>query len=282
MLGQSNSQKADSLFDSGFFNSCLTTQDQWWKMLRNFVNSTFGKFGYKVVRNKVEDIYPSQFLDEYGRITEYSMVDLPGAFVLWNAVEHVCRSSIVGALVECGVWRGGMSILMRRRAQLLEGSLLRPQFLYDTFEGMSKPSDLDTDKHGNQAASLLQSANRKSQVDNVWAYASLNDVKANFEVNGLKSQDNQLQFIVGKVEDTIPSTIPESIALLRLDTDWYESTRHELVHLYPKVSRGGILLIDDYGYWNGCRKAVDEYFASVNPRPFFVSLPDGALVGVKP
>ena len=67
------------------------------------------------------------------------------------------------------------------------------------------------------------------------------------------------------VEDTIPAAAPEALALLRLDTDWYESTRHELVHLYPRIATGGVLIIDDYGHWEGARRAVDEYFASAAP-----------------
>lgn len=70
-----------------------------------------------------------------------------------------------------------------------------------------------------------------------------------------------LVFIKGKVEDTIPKTMPKHIALLRLDTDWYESTKHELLHLYPLLSKSGVLIIDDYGYWAGSKKAVDEYFS---------------------
>lgn len=71
----------------------------------------------------------------------------------------------------------------------------------------------------------------------------------------------KIKFIIlkGKVEDTIPNVLPDTISLLRLDTDWYESTKHELTYLYPKLTKKGILLIDDYGYWQGSKKAVDEY-----------------------
>jgi hypothetical protein len=73
-----------------------------------------------------------------------------------------------------------------------------------------------------------------------------------------------MHFVKGKVEDTIPASTPDRIAILRLDTDWYASTRHELEHLYPLLAPGGVLIIDDYGHWEGCRQAVDEYFASRN------------------
>jgi hypothetical protein len=75
-------------------------------------------------------------------------------------------------------------------------------------------------------------------------------------------------FIKGKVEETIPGTLPKEISLLRLDTDWYESTLHNLVHLYPLLRKGGILILDDYGHWQGARKATDEYFARENIIPF--------------
>jgi hypothetical protein len=81
---------------------------------------------------------------------------------------------------------------------------------------------------------------------------------------------NKIHFIKGPVEETIPRQMPSpSIALLRLDTDWYESTKHELIHLFPRLSAGGILIIDDYGHWAGARQAVDEYFAGLPEKYFF-------------
>ena len=70
----------------------------------------------------------------------------------------------------------------------------------------------------------------------------------------------KLIFVPGRVEVTLPDQAPEQIALLRLDTDWYESTYHELEHLYPRLADGGILIVDDYGHWQGARQAVDDYF----------------------
>ncbi len=85
-------------------------------------------------------------------------------------------------------------------------------------------------------------------------------MSANLAATGYDAQ--RLHYVKGKVEDTIPSAAPEQIAILRLDTDWYASTRHELEHLYPRLARGGVLIIDDYGHWEGARRAVDEYFAT--------------------
>ena len=69
------------------------------------------------------------------------------------------------------------------------------------------------------------------------------------------------RFVPGPVEETLPAAAPETIALLRLDTDWYESTRHELVHLFPRLRPGGVLIVDDYGHWSGAKHSVDEYFS---------------------
>ena len=101
----------------------------------------------------------------------------------------------------------------------------------------------------------------------LWAYAGLEEVRRNVLSTGYP--EDRIAFIQGKVEDTIPGTIPEKIALLRLDTDWYESTRHELTHLYPLLSSSGILIIDDYGHWQGARRAVDEYLGAM-PAPTYL------------
>jgi O-methyltransferase len=73
--------------------------------------------------------------------------------------------------------------------------------------------------------------------------------------------EEKVHFIKGKVEETLPSVLPDQLALLRLDTDWYESTKHELIHLFPLLDSRGLLIIDDYGHWQGVRKAIDEYFS---------------------
>ena len=91
-----------------------------------------------------------------------------------------------------------------------------------------------------------------------WCLALEDEVAANLRLT--RYPDTQLHFVKGKVEETIPGKIPDQIALLRLDTDWYASTRHELIHLYPRLQKNGVLLLDDYGYWQGSRKATDEYF----------------------
>jgi hypothetical protein len=133
----------------------------------------------------------------------------------------------------------------------------RHLYLFDTFEGMTNPSEADVAITGSTATELLQQS-RKEDSNSVWCYASLTEVETAFAA--IEYDPSKIHFIKGRVEETIPTNAPEKIALLRLDTDWYESTRHELIHLFPRLSPGGVIIIDDYGHWQGARKAVDEYF----------------------
>jgi O-methyltransferase len=139
---------------------------------------------------------------------------------------------------------------------LSEQDRSRTLHLFDTFDGMSPPTEADRDAvSGLRASSFLKKARKSSPI---WCYSPLDEVRANLARTNYPA--DRARFIVGKVEDTIPKEAPDKISILRLDTDWYESTKHELVHLYPKLSVGGVLIIDDYGHWKGARQAVDEYF----------------------
>ena len=134
--------------------------------------------------------------------------------------------------------------------------------LFDTFEGMPPPGAEDRDIGGAAAEDLLAEEDR--ETGSTWAFGPLADVQHNLFSTGYPR--DLIQFVRGRVEETIPCHAPEQIAVLRLDTDWYESTRHELVHLFPRLAVGGVLIIDDYGHWKGARKAVDEYIAATGAR----------------
>jgi hypothetical protein len=150
-------------------------------------------------------------------------------------------------------------------------------FLFDTFEGMSEPTEDDVSYYaGQSAAQLLADADQHSKVK---AYAPIRDVRRNME--STRYPQSHLHFIQGKVEETVPSFAPGEISILRLDTDWYESTKHELIHLFPRLSRNGILIIDDYGHWAGARKAVDEYFVGQGLKPFLARIDNTGRVYVK-
>lgn len=136
------------------------------------------------------------------------------------------------------------------------GSAHRDLYLFDTFEGMTEPGPQDIALNGETAKSLLERSSR-SEDDMVWCVAPMERVAHALSLTGYPNR--LLHLIPGRVEDTLSAAAPTEIALLRLDTDWYESTRQEMNVLFPRLARGGVLIIDDYGHWQGARRAVDEY-----------------------
>ena len=177
---------------------------------------------------------------------------------LARSVEYVVERGIEGPIVECGVWKGG-SMMAAALTLMRLGDADREIYLFDTFEGMSEPTDADVAAAEGRTAAELLAADPSREDSPVWAYAQLDVVRRNLASTGFDPA--RLHYVKGRVEETIPSQAPGSVSLLRLDTDWYESTRHELIHLYPRLSERGVLIIDDYGYWKGSRKATDEYFS---------------------
>lgn len=204
-------------------------------------------------------------------VQPYTMVGAERTFALIQAVRHVVSANVPGDIVECGVWRGGSMMAAAYALQSL-GRCDRDLYLFDTYSGMTAPTEVDTNAIGESAATLMGGS--------VWAHASLEEVQGNLARTGYDMR--RLHFIRGRVEDTLPGAAPERIAILRLDTDWYESTRHELTHLYPRLSPGGVLIIDDYGHWQGCRKAVDEYFSTSGIRILLHRVDYTGRVAVKP
>jgi len=132
----------------------------------------------------------------------------------------------------------------------------RDLYLFDTFEGMSEPGPQDIAMTGESAKTLLGLAPR-TEDDAMWCYAPFERVLHAMSLTGYPA--GRIHLVRGKVEDTLQTSAPSSIALLRLDTDWYESTRHEMEQLFPRLSKGGVLILDDYGHWQGAKRAVDEY-----------------------
>ncbi len=191
-------------------------------------------------------------------VSEYTMTSPERVQALVNAARYVVANGIEGDFVECGVWRGGSSMAVALTFKEL-GDVSRHLYLYDTYEGMNAPTEHDVTLDGERADATF--ADRRLSDDaSDWCRSPLDDVEQNLAKTGYPRA--KLHFVKGKVEETIPAEMPNGpIALLRLDTDWYESTRHELEHLYPRLVRGGVLIIDDYGHWAGARKAVDDYIA---------------------
>jgi O-methyltransferase len=212
----------------------------------------------------------------YRRVDQYTMTTPPRIYALARAVEYVAARGTPGAIVECGVWRGG-SMMAAALTLLRLGVADRELYLYDTFSGMPPPTEEDTTRSGERAADLLASGDADSDI---WAIASLDDVRA--AVLGVGYPGERIHFVEGPVEETLPADAPDEIALLRLDTDWYSSTKHELVHLYPRLVRGGVLILDDYGYWQGARRAVDEYLAEQGEHLLLNRIDGTARIALKP
>lgn len=212
------------------------------------------------------------------KVRPYTMTSPERLFSLILAVRYVVSASIAGDIVECGVWRGGS--MMAAALTLLDRSdTQRELHLFDTFEGMSPPTALDVAVDGQTARALLATP-RTTDPESPWCYAGIDDVRATMHSTGYPL--GRIHFVQGRVEDTIPASAPGRIAVLRLDTDWYESTRHELEHLYPLLSPGGVLIVDDYGHWAGCRKAVDEYFDANDIRLLLNRVDYTGRIAVKP
>jgi hypothetical protein len=208
-------------------------------------------------------------------VRPYTMTNVEKLYAGIMAARYVTRYDIAGAVVECGVWRGG-SVHAIARALDAAGSHERDLYLFDTYEGMTTPGPRDRRGDGRPAAELLAAYGKASRV---WAYASLEDVQEGF--HEVPYPEEKLHFVKGPVEETIPSQAPDRIAVLRLDTDWYESTAHELAHLYDRLVPGGVLLLDDYGWWQGSREAVDEFIARTGARLYLARTGSGR-VAIKP
>lgn len=204
----------------------------------------------------------------YGKYTKSSDARLAA---MRDSVLAIEREAVAGDIVECGVWRGGNIILARKLAPE------RVCWLFDTFAGMTEPTELDRKPNGARAIDSF----RVKTIHRPWAAVPLDEVRSYFaETETL--DDDRLRFIVGPVERTLldPAHLPERIALLRLDTDWHASTKIELEILYPRLVPGGFLIVDDFGHWLGARKAVEDYFAA---RPVTMTpIDDTAVVIVKP
>ncbi len=252
----------DTRFDNGFQSV------QRWRPMKKLIKSLIERsLGFRLVRtgdfDSLSDLSPKQW-DIVQLSRPYTMTSLSRMAELVNAMDYVIKNGIPGDICECGVWRGG-SMMIIAKCLIASGDTGRSLYLYDTFEGMSTPSEKDVDVNGTTADKHLRETPKGEGKwgTGVWCYASIEDVRSNLISTGYPA--DKIHFVKGKVEDTIPATLPSQLALLRLDTDWYESTKHELTHLFPLLSKHGIMIIDDYGAWQGARKAVDEYFAVNGP-----------------
>lgn len=250
--------------------------------MRKRIRRLIRNFGIDIVRYRKEPIIPSDLgldnIEIIKAVRPYTMTSPERVAALTEAVKYIGAADIPGAIVECGVWAGGS--MMAVAYQLLKLAVNdRQLYLFDTFEGMVRPTDQDVSFSGEPAITRFD-RDKRTDDSSFWCYASIEDVRRNLYSTGYDA--GRIKFIKGKVEDTVPSCAPERIALLRLDTDLYESTKHEMNYLYPRLSTGGVLIIDDYGHWKGSRKAVDEYFEENKIRILLNRIDYTGRIAVKP
>lgn len=190
-------------------------------------------------------------------VKPFSMTSVERIGELFNSLEYIRKKNIDGDFVECGVWKGG-NILGIMEYLNHYNMLDRKVWLYDTFAGMTPPEDVDVDLHENKAINILNSVMCESPLDEVIKTLS----NSTFPIKNV-------MFIIGDVCETLndEKNLPDKISLLRLDTDWYQSTKKEMDVLYPFLNNNGVLIVDDYGHWRGSKKAIDEYFLSKNLTP---------------
>ncbi|PWI31714.1 macrocin O-methyltransferase [Flavobacteriaceae bacterium LYZ1037] len=238
-------------------------------------NKLFKKFflEYKIQQNNNYSDFTDEELGIIKHVKGYTMTSPERIVSLVRAINYVEKNNIEGSIVECGVWKGGS--MMATILAMKEKN--KDIYLYDTFEGMSEPTKEDKSYKNESAQEAFLS--KDEYWKRIECYSTIDEVKSN--IFSLEYPINKIHFVQGKVEETIPATIPEKIAVLRLDTDWYESTMHEMVYLFPKLVIGGVIIIDDYGHWQGCKLAVDEYISKNNIKLLLNRIDYTGRIGIK-
>ncbi len=220
------------------------------------------------------------FCENIRNISQYTMSSKSGldsAYSTMHTIKYISENNIEGDIVECGVWRGGLMMMAASYLHHLK-NYNKKIYLYDTFAGMTEPDEVDVDFGGREMKPIWQNAKDRNEL--IGFGGTLEEIQENMRQT--QYPEDKLVFVKGDILETIPETIPEKIAFLRLDTDWYKSTLHELEHLYPLLSSKGIMVIDDYGWCKGSRKATDEYFGKLPFKPFLFRLNETIRIVVKP
>jgi O-methyltransferase len=194
-----------------------------------------------------------------------------------DAITYILKNNIEGAIIECGVGDGHFEHIWIN--ELMKHNTLRDIYLYDTFKGLVAPSEYDYTCKDARLYTMNQDEvynTWKSHIINEeingWCYSPLDYVRN--KLNSTGYPENNLHYIVGNVMETLKdkTKIPEKIAILRLDTDWYESSKYELEQMYDNVVIGGVIIFDDYYHWDGQRRATDDFFKQRNINYDFVNI----------
>lgn len=210
------------------------------------------------------DLEDDEFWSLVERCSPISLLTAEKFYNLYTALHYICDNDIEGDIIECGVWKGG-AMLMAAEVLAARRVLDRDIYLYDTYSGFVERSDCDVAYDGREIGKV-------SYPD------FIDQVRKNFNDSSYTRQ--RIHFVQGDVHETVRADRHQRIALLRLDTDTYSSTLHELRELYDRVETGGVLIIDDYGYSRGCRRAVEEFFAT-RKRPFLQRPNKGCRTAIK-
>jgi len=253
------------------------------KSYERAVDSVARRFGLQISRvNSAGTRLPveatSADAELIASLRPFTMTSAERLWSLIGAVRYVTDAGLAGDFVECGVWRGGSVMAMAKELNRLSVTD-RQIWLYDTYAGMTAPTDFDVEAGTGVTATEMLSTTEIGDGNNVWCVAGRADVEAN--VRSTDYPFSNFHFIEGDVAQTLQTSVPEKIALLRLDTDWYESTRVGLEVLYPRLVPGGVCILDDYGHWQGARTAVDEYFATLGHRPYMHPIDYSGRVFIK-
>ncbi|HEX3989560.1 MAG TPA: TylF/MycF/NovP-related O-methyltransferase [Acetobacteraceae bacterium] len=226
------------------------------------------------------DISDAFFIEAAAKVQPHTRTFGAGAeapWALYQSIEYIVRNGIPGDIVECGVWSGG-SILLAALALMHFGDTSRRIWLYDTFSGNPRPEPIDARWDGVPALPTWEHHQRNGGR---WCFGGTQD-HVRRVVTSSGYPEDQFVFVEGLVEDTLPAQRPEAVSLLRLDTDLHRSTLHELVHLYPLLTVGGILMIDDYGAFQGARLATDQYIEANQLKLFLSRIDVSVRLAVKP
>ncbi|CAB4906968.1 MAG: macrocin O-methyltransferase [Actinobacteria bacterium] len=253
------------------------------KSYERAVDSVARRFGLQISRvNSAGTRLPvevtSADAELIASLRPFTMTSAERLWSLIGAVRYVTDAGLAGDFVECGVWRGGSVMAMAKELNRLSVTD-RQIWLYDTYAGMTAPTDFDVEAGTGVTATEMLSTTEIGDGNNVWCVAGRADVEAN--VRSTDYPFSNFHFVEGDVAQTLQTSVPEEIALLRLDTDWYESTRVGLEVLYPRLVPGGVCILDDYGHWQGARTAVDEYFAAQGHRPYMHPIDYSGRVFIK-
>lgn len=255
----------------------------WARNFFRWANAVLEKrMSLRVIRSKPAKTVPTGMeisaIEALTSVRHRTMTDELMQYATYSAARYVAQAQIAGDVVECGVWRGGCSMLMAL-GLISASDTSRELWLFDTYEGMTAPGERDIFlSNGTTAEVLLEESRQIETALGEWTYWCVADEEDVLQ-GMIQTQypPSKLHLVRGPIEMTLLGRLPKQISIARLDTDWYESTKMELELLYDRISVGGVLILDDYDDWAGARAAVDEFFAERGITPFLIKTGAGRI-----